>query len=249
MRVPRLTGGAGRRPGAVTARGRLRAHSFDLGLLLLGVVLPLILLAELAEDVWRHEGFAWDLDLLRFMHGRRGPVLDVPMLALSVIGGGAALAAVVTAVVVVLYRRRRLADAVFLVVAVGGAAAIELVAKLTFARPRPGLWESAWPAVGYSFPSGHAMESTALAVAIALLAWGTRWQWWAVTAGALFALGVGVSRVYLGVHYPSDVLAGWCAGLAWVNGVFLIRRTRVWRVRQGARRPCMRDRNDPADTH
>ena len=207
-------------------RGRARAHSFELGLLLLGVVLPVILLAELAEDVWRREGFAWDLDLLRFMHDRRGPALDVPMLALSVVGGAWGLAAVVTAVVVVLHRRGRRADGVFLVVAVGGAAVIELVAKLTFARPRPDLWEPAWPAVGYSFPSGHAMESTALAVALALLARGTRWRWWAVAGGGLFALGVGVSRVHLGVHYPSDVVAGWCAGLAWVSGVYLVRAMR-----------------------
>ena len=176
--------------------------------------------------MWRDEGFAWDLDLLRLMHDRRGPVLDVPMLALSAVGGGAGLAALVAALAFALHRRGRRADAVFLVVAVGGAAAIELAAKLTFARPRPGLWESAWPAVGYSFPSGHAMESTALAVALALLARDSRWRWWALACGAAFALGVGVSRVYLGVHYPSDVVAGWCAGIAWASGLFLVRSMR-----------------------
>ena len=190
------------------------------------MVLPLILLAELAEDVWRREGFAWDLEVLRFMHDRQGPVLDVPMVALSIVGGAVGLVVVVTGLVVALGRRGRRADAVFLVIAVGGAAVIEFVAKLAFARPRPDLWDSGWHAVGYSFPSGHAMSSTALAVALASLAWGTRWRWWAVGGGALFALGVGVSRVYLGVHYPSDVLAGWCAGLAWVSGLVLVRAMR-----------------------
>lgn len=209
-----------------TVLGRLRARSHELGLLLLGIVLPLILLAELAEDVWRREGFAWDRDLLHFMHDHRGPVLDVPMLALSAVGGGIGLALVVVALVVVLVRRGRRGDAVFLVAAVGGAAAIELFAKLTFARSRPDLWDPMWPAAGYSFPSGHAMESTALAVAVAGLATGTRWRGLAVAGGALFALGVGVSRVYLGVHYPSDVLAGWCAGLAWASGVLLVRSMR-----------------------
>jgi membrane-associated phospholipid phosphatase len=209
------------------ARGRLRAHAFDLGLLLLGVILPLILLVELAEDVWRREGFAWDLDVMTFMHDRRGPVLDVPMVALSLVGGAAGLAVVVTALVVALARCGRRADAVFLVVAVAGAAAIEFAAKLAFARPRPDLWAHTYPAVGYSFPSGHAMSATALAVALAALASGTRWRWWVVGGGALFALGVGVSRVYLGVHYPSDVVAGWCAGLAWVSGLVLVRTMRA----------------------
>ena len=217
---------ARRHPGAVTARGRLRAHAFELGLLLLGVVLPLILLAELAEDVWRREGFAWDLEILRFMHERHGPVPDVMMVALSVVGGAAGLVVVVTGIALALVRHGRRADALFLVLAVGGAAAIEIGAKLAFARPRPDLWAHGYSAAGYSFPSGHAMSSTALAVAIAALAWGTRWRWWAVAGGALFAFGVGVSRVYLGVHYPSDVLAGWCAGLAWVSGLVLVRTMR-----------------------
>jgi membrane-associated phospholipid phosphatase len=190
------------------------------------VVLPLILLAELAEDVWRREGFAWDLEILRFMHDRSSPVLDVVMVALSIVGGAAGLVVVVAGLAIALARRGRRTDAVFLVIAVGGAAAIELVAKLAFARPRPDLWAHAYPAVGYSFPSGHAMSSTALAVAVAALAWGTRWRWWAVAGGALFAVGVGVSRVYLGVHYPSDVLAGWCAGLAWASGLVLVRTIR-----------------------
>lgn len=227
-------------------RDRLRARSFELGLLLLGIVLPLVLLAELAEDVWRSEGFGWDVDLLRFMHDRRSLALDVPMYALSVLGGGAGLAAVVAAVVVVLLRRGRRADAVFVAVAVTGAAAIELAAKLTFARPRPDLWAHAWPAAGYSFPSGHAMSSTALAVAVAVLARGTRWRWWAAAGGTLFALGVGVSRVYLGVHYPSDVLAGWCAGLAWVSGLALVRSMRGGRrARPGSPRPADRGPRQP----
>ena len=211
---------------AARVLGGLRAHAFELGLLLLGVVLPLILLAELAEDVWRREGFAWDLDVLKFMHDRRGPVLDVLMVSLSVVGGAAGLTVIVASVVVALVRRGRRADAIFLVIAVGGAAAIEFVAKLTFARPRPDLWTHLYPAAGYSFPSGHAMSATALAVAIAALIRDPRRRRWAMGGGALFALGVGVSRVYLGVHYPSDVLAGWCAWLAWVTGLLLVRTVR-----------------------
>ncbi len=100
----RLAAAVRRRLETVTARGLLRAHTSELGLLLLGVVLPLILLAELAEDVWRREGFAWDLEILRFMHDRSSPVLDVPMVALSIADGAAGLVVVVTGLAIALAR-------------------------------------------------------------------------------------------------------------------------------------------------
>ena len=66
----------------------------------------------------------------------------------------------------------------------------------------------------------------ALIFAIAGLAAPTRWRWLAISVGGAFVLLVGLSRVYLGVHYPSDVLAGWCAALAWVSGLLLLRHVR-----------------------
>jgi undecaprenyl-diphosphatase len=70
-----------------------------------------------------------------------------------------------------------------------------------------------------SFPSGHAMASMALAVALIVLLWPTRWRYPMLLGGIFFTIMVGLSRIYLGVHYPSDVLAGWVASLAWVMGL------------------------------
>jgi membrane-associated phospholipid phosphatase len=78
-----------------------------------------------------------------------------------------------------------------------------------------------------AFPSGHAVASMALASAVLLLTWGTRWRIPALIGGALFVLSVGGSRLYFGFHHPSDVLAGWCLALAWVFAVDLVLDLRV----------------------
>ncbi len=97
------------------------------------------------------------------------------------------------------------------------AVAVDLVAKRTVTVE-----------AGYdSFPSGHAISSMSLVVALALLAWPDRWRWAAVIAGATFVVGVGASRVYFGLHHPSDVLAGWLMALGWTVGVWLLVRARV----------------------
>jgi undecaprenyl-diphosphatase len=160
---------------------------------------------------------------MRYVHDRSGLVLDAPMTGLSVLGGGVGLMVIVVGTVVALARAGRGADALFLGVAVAGAEVITRVAKPIVARPRPELWEHGYPASGYAFPSGHTTSSMALAAAVTVLAWNTRWRWWALAGGALFTFGVGVSRVYLGVHYPSDVIAGWCLGVAWVSVLILLR--------------------------
>jgi membrane-associated phospholipid phosphatase len=63
------------------------------------------------------------------------------------------------------------------------------------------------------------MSTMAVVAALTFLLWKTRWRWIALALGAVFVLMVSLSRVYWGVHYPSDILAGWAASLAWVAGV------------------------------
>ena len=132
---------------------------------------------------------------------------------------GAALAAA-------LAFRKQPSRAIFVAVAVVGAGAIDLLAKVIFSRPRPHLWISSLHEIGYSFPSGHAMGSMAMVAALVVLVRGTRWQWWTLGLGGLFVALIGATRVYLGVHSPSDVLAGWVAAIAWVSAVSLIVRHR-----------------------
>jgi undecaprenyl-diphosphatase len=101
---------------------------------------------------------------------------------------------------------------------------INRTVKLLLHRARPHLWASPSPELDYGFPSGHAMSSMTFVVMLAVLTWNTRWRWWVLITGSLFVILIGWTRLYLGVHYPSDVLAGWMAALSWALGVSLVIR-------------------------
>ena len=184
-----------------------------------GVMLPLFAFGELADDVWRGGAFPWDAPVLRYAHSLSTPGRDAAMELISLLGYEWGVLPLVPIVFLFLFFLRHRGDALFFGVAMGGAGALNQGAKMLFQRARPDLWLSPAPEHTYSFPSGHAMGSMALVAALAVLAWPTRWRWWAIVLGGAFTFLVGLSRVYLGVHYPSDVLAGWLAALGWVVGV------------------------------
>jgi len=120
-------------------------------------------------------------------------------------------------------------QALFWTFSVAGAAVLDLIMKLIFNRLRPELWPRLVQESDASFPSGHSMYSMAFVVAIILMLWPTPYRPLALVLGVLFTLAVGLSRLYLGVHYPTDVLAGWLSGLAWVLGLYTV----MARRRQG----------------
>lgn len=187
-----------------------------------GVLAPLLLFGAVAEDVHEQEALWFDHLVQAAVHARASPLLDT--LVYWTTNAGSALALVPADCLVFgwLWRQRRRADATFWAAAVLGTAALNLAAKHFFARMRPDLWVSRVHETTCSFPSGHAMSSMAAAAALCVLLWPTRWRWAALAAATSFVCAVGVSRVYLGVHYPSDVLAGWAASLAWVAGARLL---------------------------
>ncbi len=177
---------------------------------------------ELAENVLEDETLAFDEATLRAINEYSSPWLDQFFLIVTDIGG--IIASVLLAVFVsgVYIYRKDWSKLIFFASAVGGAVALNTLLKLLFSRARPDLWEQLVVESSFSFPSGHAMASSALAFALIVLLWSTRWRWTALATGAVYVFLVGLSRLYLGVHYPTDVLAGWVMSAAWVTIVWLI---------------------------
>lgn len=122
----------------------------------------------------------------------------------------------------VLYRMRKLPAIATVIVAVGGAVALNAGLKVLFQRDRPELWDLFVYESTFSFPSGHALITSAFVVTVICILWHTKWRYWALAIGSIYGFLVGFSRLYLGVHYPTDVLAGWCVGIAWALIVYVV---------------------------
>jgi undecaprenyl-diphosphatase len=135
------------------------------------------------------------------------------------LGSVAVLGIVSFVVVAYLLLARSRAEALLVLVAVLGGVTINSLLKIQFARPRPDLFVPAAKVFTASFPSGHAALSAitymTLAALLARTTVNPRLRYYFVAVAVAITFMIGVSRVYLGVHYPTDVLAGWCIGSAW----------------------------------
>lgn len=210
----------------------LKRHGLRFALLFVALLLPLWGFAALADEVREGEAFFFDQPLLQWAQGWHSPAMDRVFLFFSGIGyqWGVVPFDIVLVIALALWRKPR--EGAFAALALAGSGLLNIAAKQYFGRARPTLWESISPESTFSFPSGHAMGSMTLAAVLVLLAWRTRWRWLVIVLMVPFVVMVGASRIYLGVHYPSDIVAGWTAALAWVMGVYLV-------LYRGSRRPWL----------
>lgn len=146
----------------------------------------------------------------------RTPAITGAVIALTHLGSGLFLLTLTAAAAALLFRRRH-REALFLLAAtLSGRLMVELIKWLTD-RARPELDPHPVYVASLSFPSGHAANSMITYLALALFAAPPRWRRSAVVAAVLLSLAIGATRPLLGVHWPSDVLAGWVLGIVWVG--------------------------------
>ncbi|BBY00550.1 phosphatase PAP2 family protein [Mycobacterium seoulense] len=200
--------------------------------LLLGLVVVAALavgFTEVLDDVLEGDGIAGiDHPVTQWLAAHRELWLTAALRAVTLAGGPVFLAALAFPVSVAAGYRCRSWRPVVLALVGGGAVPLVLfIAKALVGRKRPPLPFALVDADGYSFPSGHATGTAAIMVISAWML--TRWliPWWAgrvmvwtIAIGSAFLIGF--SRVYLGVHYVSDVLSGWMLGMAWAGTVMLV---------------------------
>jgi undecaprenyl-diphosphatase len=154
------------------------------------------------------------------------PWLEELMRDVTAFGGTGPLAFITLAGMVYLLLRRRLRTALFLFAAIAGGQLLSSLLKAGFDRPRPDLVPHGMTVYTASFPSGHAMMTAIVYLTLAALLARSesrrRLKAFLLLLAASVTLMVGISRVYLGVHWPSDVLGGWMIGSAWAAGCWTL---------------------------
>ena len=210
------------------------------GLLIAG--LALWGFAQIADEVLEQETNTIDRSILLTLARLHTPLLDRVMVGITFLGEPSFLLIICLGVGSWLLYRRQRSAATTLAIAGIGAIGLNFLLKNLFARTRPLLWQRIVDVTNYSFPSGHAMISLVIYGMLGYLL-ATRFKrWWRsiFTVTILLIAAIGFSRLYLGVHWPTDVLAGYAAGLVWL--VACILSLEVWRER-GAARSVSSDQN------
>jgi len=179
------------------------------------------LFARFAGEVREGDTQAFDDMVMHWVKDRRHPWIEQSAVEVTMLGTGVVVLTIVGVAAMFLWLTRHRYSAMLLLVATAGGILLNNVLKLYFHRPRPQVFQWGTRAMSSSFPSGHAMSATIVYLTIAYLAarlQKKRWARWLTMLAALaFVVMISLTRIYLGVHYPSDVAAGALVGLAWAG--------------------------------
>ena len=198
------------------------------GVRILAIFLALAIVTALAGIIIRARSPSFDVGAMQAVADHRTHLSTIIARIVSDAGSFGILAPL-TIALLLLRRWKRPADDLALIVVAAGSAALPSVVKLIVARPRP-MIEHLTHLTSLSFPSEHTTQAAAIYLAIASLLTQGRpaiWRHTALAAAIVIAIGVALSRVFLGVHYPTDVTAGLLLGWLWTIGIFRYARSEL----------------------
>lgn len=208
---------------------RLASFIAFFGVAWLGIcALTLYLLAQLSDEVLEQEAFAFDESVLLHIHRLASPALDTLMVGITRIGDPRTVVPLTAIVFALLWWQRYQLEAQFFALNALGGAVLSYVLKLAFSKQRPQLWDSPIVETTFSYPSGHALGSVVLYGFLSYVLATLYPRYAAAFYGivTLLIIGIGFSRLYLGVHWPTDILAGYGIGFLWITVCISLLRLR-----------------------
>jgi undecaprenyl-diphosphatase len=235
--------------------GRARNAYTTFGILILGGLAVAIALtfgfAKFAAKVVSGSTLGFDDAVMRFMGSHQVPWISNTLVEVTSLGTGIVVAMIVAVSALFLWLYDYRHSATLLLVTTIGGLLLNLVLKLGFNRPRPQFFDWGTHAVSSSFPSGHAMSAAIVYPTVAYLAARLQRSGWArfftMLTAAFLVLLICLSRVYLGVHYPSDVAAGVIVGLAW--SAFCMATLEVAQLYARRNAPALVEGENPPEAH
>lgn len=205
--------------------------SFEIAVGICLTFFSLLLFLHIREEVVVEKEFShFDMGILHYFYSLRTPLINEIMMFITNLGGFFMIY-IWIGLICVLLAKKHIRQTVLLGFVLSMAGVINVLIKLVIQRPRP-FFHPLVIENDYSFPSGHAMNSFVFYITLAYLVYrftkNKKLTLFAVTIALLLIFLIGISRVYLGVHYPSDVIAGYIAGMCWFVSVLLIQKTLVF---------------------
>lgn len=199
----------------------------------------IVLFAELAEEVMSQEFGIFDSFIIKLILVNQSPAIDALMIFITELGSVWFLGTLSIVVILALwFKAKDKWGVLFFIIAVGGGGLLTTLLKRLYGRERPSINEEI-DAVGFSFPSGHSMGSLIFyGFIIFLIIRGTQKEWakWTISISLMvLVMLIGISRIYLGAHFPSDVAAGYIAGIIWLLLCLTALEWVVWQSGSGIR--------------
>jgi undecaprenyl-diphosphatase len=196
----------------------------------MGVIGLIYLFLKIRAEVFEKELTQFDMHILYFLYAQRNPYLNNFMLWITGFGSNIMIIIWILLIIFLVIKKYH-REAALLGFVLGMTAIINTALKILIQRPRPQFH----PLVvenSYSFPSGHAMDSFVFYMTLVYLIYHLTKNKVLTAVACIFAsclvLTIGISRVYLGVHYPTDIIGGYTAGLCWMIIVYLIHQSIIY---------------------